>query len=345
MRWAEQTLESLLDRVAGAERDLGTRWPLYADPISGAWSTTARGSWTGGFWAGLLWLRAAATGAPSDRAAASRRTGMLRPWIGADTATRGLIFWYGTCFGDGDAAALRAEAADACLAAHDPGLGVLPWGEAFGGPRELARVDGLPGLPRLLLSTGAEGDRAARAHLDVQVGLTAATPDLVPAWRHEAGRWTAHPAPPAGWSRTVGWLLLAVAEGSPAQIRRCLDHPVVAARLAAGADPVPPAGPPVQDASGTGAPVPPDTSAAAIEAVAALKLAERVGGDEGGRLRERGVAVLRALAGRYVRHGRLIGGCYELERGIATGHELVWGDFFLAVGLAVLCGSVAVADF
>ncbi|MER6175666.1 hypothetical protein [Streptosporangium sp. NPDC001681] len=75
------------------------RWPLHADPGSGRWTTTARGSWTGGFWAGLLWLRAIMSGGPADRAAATGRTALLGPWIEADTATRGLIFWYGTTFG------------------------------------------------------------------------------------------------------------------------------------------------------------------------------------------------------------------------------------------------------
>jgi unsaturated chondroitin disaccharide hydrolase len=222
--WAERALARMLDRAGEADSLLGERWPLYADPESGRWTTTVRGSWTGGFWAGLLWLRSIVTG---DRAAARRRTGMLAPWIEADTATRGLIFWYGTALGGGETAALRASAAKACLAAHDSLLGLLPWGTAFGGPRDLARVDGLPGLPQLLRLTGPDGARAAEAHLDLQLGLTVGSAELRPAWRATPdGAWAPHPAPPPGWSRTVGWLCLAAAEARDDRIHRCLDHPL-----------------------------------------------------------------------------------------------------------------------
>ncbi|TDB91933.1 sugar ABC transporter permease [Actinomadura sp. KC216] len=333
MSWAERALTEVLDRVGAVERELGTRWPLYADPVSGRWTTTARGSWTGGFWAGLLWLRSIVTGDPSDRAAARRRTGMLAPWLQADTATRGLIFWYGTALGGDETAALRAEAARMCLAAHDPRLGLVPWGAAFGGPRYLARVDGLPGLPTLLRLAGPDGARAAEAHLDLQLGLTLNTPDLRPAWQATPdGTWKPHPTPPPGWSRTTGWLCLAAAQAPGDRVRRCLEHPAVSARLAPDAPPVPAA---IATSRGT-----PDTSAAAIEAVAALQLACRLPGPRAGRLRNRAAHVLAVLAAEHVRDGRLLDGCYDLEHDVAVRHELVWGDFFMAAGLAMLTGAI-----
>ncbi|MCZ1005633.1 hypothetical protein O1L68_01235 [Streptomyces lydicus] len=86
-----------------------------------------------------------------------------------------------------------------------------------------------------------------------------------------------------------------------------------------------------------------DTSAAAIEAVAALKLATlaRAAGDgpEGDRLATRGRLILRRLTEAHQSaSGALLDGCYDAGRGLATHHELIWGDFFLAWGLAILTG-------
>ncbi|WP_205315593.1 hypothetical protein, partial [Nonomuraea lactucae] len=85
---------------------------------------------------------------------------------------------------------------------------------------------------------------------------------------------------------------------------------------------------------------PPDTSAAAIEVVAALKLAALADRREAGALRDRAALVLGVLLEEHVRHGRLLDGCYDLDRDVATRHELVWGDFFLATGLAMLIGAI-----
>ncbi|GAA4196234.1 hypothetical protein GCM10022252_43230 [Streptosporangium oxazolinicum] len=340
MTWAQTALAELLARAGATEAEVAGRWPLHADPGSGRWTTTARGSWTGGFWAGLLWLRAIVSGAPADRAAATGRTALLAPWAEADTATRGLILWYGTAFGvmcgDDAATALRDRAARACLEAYDPGLGLVPWGDAFGGPREVARVDALPGLAQLLRLRGPGGIAAARDQLALHLGLTLGEPEPRPAWRARPdGTWAPHHDPAPGWSRTVAWLSLAVADaGDEAARRELLGHPRVAGRFAAASPAVPPARP-----GG-----PPDTSAAAIEAVAALKLAARALATcprAAARLRQRAVAVLRELVTAHLRDGRLLDGCHDLERDVATRHELVWGDFFLAVGLAILTGVIA----
>ncbi|MFD4861899.1 hypothetical protein [Streptomyces atratus] len=55
----ETALGLLLQRVHGTASAVGDRFPLYADPADGRWTTTRRGSWTGGFWAGLLRLATA----------------------------------------------------------------------------------------------------------------------------------------------------------------------------------------------------------------------------------------------------------------------------------------------
>ncbi|WP_251072508.1 sugar ABC transporter permease [Streptomyces sp. ISL-43] len=404
-RWARSALADVLDRVAVGAAEAGDRFPLYADPETGRWTTTGRGSWAGGFWAGLLWLRARHTGAAADRAAASACTARLADWVDADTSTRGLILWYGTALAAGDTAAreLRTRAAEACLAAMDAELGLVPWGSAFGGPRLLARVDGVPGMIPLLASAGPRGATAAASHLTRHLTLClpapapapvphptsdpapapglgpgpvpasgpeqasglalgsasapgvvsgpvpgpdpASRPGLVPAWGFVAGAgWRPCGDPPDGWSRGRAWLLLALAD--------VLHRPDVAGRLADG--PQAPAerladvwaGPgaalvPLADEAWPDGPL--DTSAAAVTAVALLKLA-RVPGPGAARYGARAAAILERLADAHLSRGRLLDGCYDAGKGIAVRHELVWGTFFLALGLAELTGLLDIRD-
>lgn len=107
--WADRALAAVMERVSTTESQVGERFPLYADPRDGVWKTTGRGSWTGGFWAGLLWLRARYSGCSADRRAAVDRTARLAPWADADTVTRGLILWYPTALADGDAEAAALQ--------------------------------------------------------------------------------------------------------------------------------------------------------------------------------------------------------------------------------------------
>ncbi|WP_327254153.1 sugar ABC transporter permease [Streptomyces sp. NBC_01244] len=340
-------MAEVLEQVAVTAADVGEgRFPLYADPDTGQWATTGRGSWAGGFWAGLLWLRARHTGAGGDLAAASACTARLAGWVDADTSTRGLILWYGTALAAGNAGAqeLRARAAAACLAAMDEELGLLPWGSAFGGPRLLARVDGLPGTIPLL---AAVSPAAAASHL--QRHLTLCLPDagteacraldLVPAWSYEAQRgWLACAEPAPGWSRGPAWLLLALADvlHRPAVAAWLPGHPRARAeRLAAAwTGPGTPLVPPADAARPDG---PADTSAAAITAVALLKLS-LLPGPRSARYAHRAAEILEHLVGHHLSRGRLLNGCYDAGKGLAVRHELVWGDFFLALGLAGLAG-------
>ncbi|MEU6985209.1 sugar ABC transporter permease [Streptomyces sp. NPDC046324] len=376
--WARGALDEVLGRVGETLDEVGDRFPLFADPDTGRWTTSGRGSWTGGFWAGLLWLRARHTGEERDRAAASACTARLAAWVEADTATRGLILWYGTALADRDpgASALRTRAARACLEAYDPRLGLVPWGAALGGPRLLARADGVPGMVPLLATESATAAAShLRSHLDLCVQGAAG---LRPAWRREdeTDDWRPYEEPPPGWTRGRAWLLLAVADallaaaggphgthtgGDAESTETATDRAGTDAlerRSAACGAPraAAPDGPrhaderllaalefllprdgeplvPVADEGVPGGPV--DTSAAAITAVALLKLA-RLPDARSARHAERAVAVLSRLTAAHMSRGRLLDGCYDVRRGTAVRHELVWGDFFLALGLAAL---------
>jgi unsaturated chondroitin disaccharide hydrolase len=304
--------------VAATRAEVGDRFPLFADPETGTWTTTARGSWTGGFWAGLLWLRARATGDPADREDARACTARLAGWSEADTATRGLILWYGTALAEDDGG-LRERAARSCLASFDPELGLVPWGSAFGGPRTLARVDGVPGLVPLLATVDPE---AAVSHLRRHLDLCLGQEPRHWSWLHDpVAGWTAREDPPPGWSRGPAWLLLAVAEAL--RHTRADDVRDTVGELA------PRELIPLADAALPGGPR--DTSAAAVTAPALLALGRR----------EHATAILQELVGSHLTEdGRLLDGCYDLASGTAVRHELIWGDFFLAYALAVLTGLV-----
>ncbi|MER5862466.1 sugar ABC transporter permease [Kitasatospora sp. NPDC002040] len=320
--WAGPALSAVLARAGATAAEVGPRFPLYADPTDrrpdgGRWTTTGRGSWTGGFWAGLLWLRARATGAAADRQAAVDCTGRLADWVERDTATRGLILWYGTALAGPAGAGLRDRAALACLDAFEPGPGVVPWGDAFGGPRLLARADGVPGLVPLLAMAGNAGAAAARSHLDRHLELCLREQPPRPCWQAGPdGGWLPGAEPPPGWSRTVPWLLLGAADG----LHVLGGEQTMVTGLLAARSPAA------------------DTSAAAIEAVALLKLAALEQPLPGAR--DAAVRILERLTSRHLRDGRLLDGCYDAGHGLAVRHQLVWGDFFLALGLAILTGLV-----
>ncbi|MFE2009961.1 sugar ABC transporter permease [Streptomyces sp. NPDC059491] len=377
--WADDALKLLLLRVRETAGQVGGRFPLYADPDDGRWTTTGRGSWTGGFWAGLLWLLARDSGKAADLASASAATAGLAPWAEADTATRGLILWYGTALAphDDGAAELRAHAAKAALAAWDPALCLVPWGAALGGPRLRARADGVPGLVPLLAEAGTDGKAAAAAHLHRHLDLCmGGTPgggiadqsgmigDTLPyqrprpAWHRDElrGAWEPEADPEPGWTRGEAWLLLAVADAllladgrgvrtgggegwRTERLTACAEQLLRQGEFLEGPL-VPPA-----DVSAPEGPL--DTSAAAIAAVALLKLARLARGPRATTCSARAEAVLRRLVDAHLTRpggsrppGMLLDGCYEAKSGTAVRHELVWGDFFLALGLAGHLGRV-----
>lgn len=343
MTWAETGLELLLHRVEVTEGQVAGRFPLYADASTGEWTTTRRGAWTGGFWAGLLSLRAAATGSPAHEDQARLAWETLWQWRDKDTSCRGLIFWYGSLGQrwQGKSADV-VEAASALASAYDSDLGLVPWGSAFGGAREMARVDGVAGLVPLLgwaaqqekspeLAAVANGHLSRHLQLCIVDGLV--QPALVPAGQ----AWRPHSPPGSGWSRGMAWLLLACADGAYWLAPEFLPPAVELAKTWTrrfGSPVVPPA----DTGHGDGVL---DSSAAAIAAVALLKLSALTGEQNWW---DMGEATLRVLDACLVTSGPARGavahGCYELASGVATDHELVWGDFFCAAGLGMLTGLV-----
>lgn len=342
--WLADALGRSVDRVGTTERAVGERFPLSADPVTGQWKTTRTGSWAAGFWVGQLWLRARLTGSTADRVAAELWATRLARWAEAeaDTVTRGLILWYGAAAGSrldvSDAGDVLAERGAAhLLATFDPATGMLPWGTVFGDPPQppVARVDSVPGTVPLLSWSGHDGaETVAAQHLRTHLRLCGSPDRVVPAWSHADGRWRAAAEPPVGWSRGAAWMLLALAD---ATIWLGESFEPVAVEFAQAW---------LRDLPGVPAAVanepdsPADTSAAAIAAVALCKLG----------LADEATDIVRVLVRDHLSDssgglpaGALRDGCHDLQRGMATRHELVWGDFFLLLALAILTGQVPAA--
>ncbi|MGH3941013.1 MAG: glucuronyl hydrolase [Pseudonocardiaceae bacterium] len=345
----DPALERVFDRVGQVAEQVGDQFPLFADPTTGRWTTSRRGSWTGGFWAGLWWLRVAVLGG-ADRNVARAWTRRLAPRATDDTATRGMTFWYGAgsgyrLTGDLVAAEVATLGCGALAAAFDSAHQLVPFGSAFDHPhrplKPRAVIDPLAGVVALL--SGGAAARAglrplARAHAARHVELCLSSEGAVRSGvflsREKAGRGGLTGVP--SWARGQAWGMLGFAVAA-----RDLDVEFAEpARRSAlwwlervGTSGIPHAVP----ADPT---CPLDTSAAAIAAAALLTLAT-LGGPGSAEHHTVAVATVEQLVERHLRDDGVLGqGCYDHTRDLAPAHELVWGTYFLAATLAVLSGKV-----
>src|SRR5215813_6911927 len=130
-----QALARMRGRVAHAANTVTSGFPHFADPATGAWTTSPAGDWTGGFWNGMLWLTARYGDDARARAWAAEWTARLRPRTQSDTVFRGFLFYYGAALGAllcGDAAAREVglDGARGLAASYNPRAEALPLGAA-----------------------------------------------------------------------------------------------------------------------------------------------------------------------------------------------------------------------
>ena len=334
-------LDRVLGRVPVVAEQVGDRFPLFADPADGQWSTSRRGSWTGGFWAGLWWLRA--TVLESDAQLARCWTTRLAPRAGDDTATRGMTFWYGAgsgyrLTGDPLAAKVAGHGRGALSRSFDATQQLVPFGSAWDtgdhpapGPR--AVIDPMAGV-MALLSSGPPPLRAlARAHAARHVELCLAADGAV----HPEVSLRNRRATGPGWARGQAWGLLGFAVAARDAGTEFAEPARRSARW--WLERVSPGEVPHAVLGDRSSPV--DTSAATIAAAGLLTLAD-AGGECAAGYHAAARSTVEHLVERHLSpRGVLGGGCYDHTRGLAVAHELVWGSYFLAAALAVLCGRVA----
>ncbi|MFF0503214.1 hypothetical protein ACFYUH_06395 [Streptomyces fimicarius] len=217
----ENALHGLLVRTRALHTEStesGDRYPLYAD--RGRWTWSRRGSWTPGFWSGLLDL-AARTGvlpAGTAEAAAAR----LAPRLVDDTVTRAMTFWYGARTAD----TLRTAAAARLLDSRMVSTRLVPVGSAWGAGehgRAALEVDCWAPMVRLFCRTGSgalpEGrdTAAALARHALSSALTERPDGRIAVFgRLRADRSGAllPDAPPTHGDRASAWALLGLTEAA-----------------------------------------------------------------------------------------------------------------------------------
>jgi len=349
----QERVESTLNQVT--REDI---FPHAAPSTTGVWEGTRGGMWTSGFWAGLLWHRAALTGKAEDAATATTWTLRLKTHLDHKTHDIGFVFSSSVVLGweigrVPECRDLALRAADRLVAMVNPAVGVIPVGsqaEIASGLDDVT-IDCMVNLPLLWWAWKTTGEER---FLKVAVSHAERTA----AWHvKEDGRiiQSTHFDPRTGrvtkqethqgsgtdgcWTRGQAWGIYGFAAAYQAtREERFLE---VADRVAdyyfrhAGEDLVPyycfddPARPNI----------PRDSSAAAITCAGLWILAEHAqDAMKRRRARDRAEALLSALITSYLTplgeedrrpRGMLLHGCYNKNKGWHTDHELIWGDYYL----------------
>jgi unsaturated chondroitin disaccharide hydrolase len=166
-----QAIDLVLARIEDTEARVREGFPHWADPDTGQWTTTPDGDWTGGYWIGMRWLAATATGDARHRQRAEALVGRLGDRVAAQTVFKSFPVYYGAALGAilHDAAGPRQtaiETARSFTRLYAPTLRLVPLGAgaeegAHVGPTETS-IDSLQAAPFLFWAAGATGEAALR---------------------------------------------------------------------------------------------------------------------------------------------------------------------------------------
>jgi unsaturated chondroitin disaccharide hydrolase len=219
----------MLERVQDTMAHVTEGFPHWADPETGRWATTPDGDWTGGYWIGMLWLAAMATGEARYRASAASFAERLRAKIGVETVFKSFPVYYGAALGAilHDALEPReiaVQTASSLARLYAPALKLIPLGAqaeegAHIGNTETS-IDSLQAATLLFWAAGATGDtrlrEAATNHAETVIqlhlrsdgsfiqssSLDAATGRLVRHYTHKGVSDT------STWGRAQAWGML-----------------------------------------------------------------------------------------------------------------------------------------
>lgn len=333
-------------------------FPHYADPVTGRWFEAPEGSWTGGFWAGLLWRAYAMTGDEALGEAAERWTLRLAPRVHDKTHDIGFLFYYSSALGwhvgqDGRIRQQGLRAAEQLASTFHPKAGVIPVGihaEVASGLDDVT-IDCMVNLPLLWWAWKETGEDRF-----FQVALSHARQTAAWHVKPDASTYqSVHFDPDSGrplrkhnhqgfneetcWSRGQAWCVYGYAlahaytgrEEFLALVERAAEY--FWRRL-------PDDRVPFYDFDDAGIPaVPRDTSASAIAASAFLALAAARPDRP---YAEWAHTILTSIIQGYLTpvgpddrrpQGILLHGCYNRHTGEGPDHELIWGDYFLLEAL------------
>jgi unsaturated chondroitin disaccharide hydrolase len=367
-----EAVERMLGRIDATAAAVGKAFPMAAAPDTGAWTTAPDGRWTGGFWVGQLWLALQATGEEKYRDLAEAALGRLEGRLESDNVLNGLVFYYGGALGsmlhaNPVAVDIARRGASALAGRFQPAAGLIPLGHDSGSLTGDAsgetNIDGVPGMGLLWWAAREQGApelaQVAASHVKRHIELCMRTDGSLyqaalvdPANGKILRRYS-----PRGfaentstWARAQSWGLLGFVQAY-AWTKEPLyyEAAVRAADWWLGA--VPADGVAYWDFNDPAIPATErDTSATAMAASALLKLA-RLAREDAQRIAyaHAGVKTVRALVERYLApthagdarpRGMLTEGCWQRNQGMATRHELVWGDYYLLEALMMLTGRI-----
>jgi unsaturated chondroitin disaccharide hydrolase len=357
-----ERVESTLDQVARQGI-----FPHAAPSATGIWEGTREGMWTSGFWAGLLWQRAAQTGRAEDAATATGWTRRLSPHLNHQTHDIGFVFSSSAALGweiahVPECRDLALQAADRLAGMANPAVGMIPVGcqaEIAAGLDDVT-IDCLVNLTLLWWAwktTGEERfkavavshtDRTMEWHVDKD-GRIIQSVHFDPRTGHMTSRETHQGSGIDGcWARGQAWGVYGFAAAFRAtgeeRFLEVADRAATYYLQRAGDDLVPfycfddPERPNV----------PRDSSAAAIACAGLAILAEHAQDPiRRQRSRDRAGALLSTMLTGYLAPlgdddrrapGMLLHGCYHKNAGWYTDHELVWGDYYLLESLRAWTG-------
>jgi unsaturated chondroitin disaccharide hydrolase len=372
-----RALDHMMVRIDDTAVQVKSGFPNYANPETGSWTLSTDGSWTGGFWNGMLWLAYATTREQKYLDWAERWTGLLRPRARSENIFRSFLFYYGAALGDilADSSLAREVGllgARGLATLYNANARAIPLGreaEAVSdvdvGPGD-ANVDGVQATSLLMWAAREPGEEnlyeigiqhALRfiefcvrddGSVIQSVRFDTESGEVIKHYTHKG--YTDY----STWARAQAWAMLGYSvseiwdpnrqEFVTTAMRTAdwwIDH--VPSDKVAFWD---------FDAPATAA-TKRDTSATAIAAAALLKLSALApSGESRGRYREAAEATVRTLVEDYLTPiepedgrtpGILTGGCYNHRTGLATQNELIWGDYYLFESLQVLAGNLGPA--
>lgn len=346
-------LDALMARVGELGRRFPTGVPLYALGRSDQWVVSEGGSWVGGFWAGLWWLRVRLGREPAGCDRAEELCRHLRNKLDINSINRSLIFWHGAAggaygFHDAEARSLLQEAGTRLAATFRQELRAIPLGAAMGGGAEGGSrigVDSLASLIALLVHTDDRAAQHARQHTDTLVMACATASGAF----HPEASWSEYGWQALGeagvWPRGQAWAMLGLAQAALHWGEPYLTVALNACHYWLRRWP-------------DGKPLQPgdrllyDLSATAIAVVAMLNLAPLLAdrGDLERCARAQLAAIVRSdylvldEAPDGPLRGLFYGACYTIRPGVVEQVESLWGSYFLAAALSRQIGLQAWPD-
>ena len=345
-------LDLLIRRVYETIGQVGEQFPFHADD-RGNWSTSADGDWCGGHWVAMLWIAYRRTGDVSLRDLALRLTARLALRVNAIDMFRGVNHYYSAArgadlLGDESLADIALRAAEGICAMYNPRARMIPLGSEAQVRGTQVKGDEKGAVDNAMVPLMVVWWAWQRTKRPEFKDVATAVTEQVCNWfvRPDGSTWHVgyfdqatgallqrkgilNYSDDSCWSRGQSWLLYGLANGyfhsgNPSflnSFRPVWDY----FRSHVPNDMVP-----YYDFEDPRQPdVPRDTSAATL-ASAGLLLFPKDGVPDSPEFRLSAESMATSLVTNYLTaDGRLLHGCFDFPRSVATDNELIWGTYYL----------------